>query len=150
MTSNPIAFASSTRDKQSRNVDPRSPRPSAERGKNSYHAANKAAWRSTTTRGAGAYCAAAERSGYVAISTSNSPDFAMAWIFTLAAEEISSENSRNRTASARSRARLAAASTKAAPSRASLRKSEMPPSNFFANSLCQLRKVSVHASTVYS
>ena len=48
------------------------------------------------------------------------------------------------------RARLAAASIKAEPSSASLRRSEMPASNFFANSPCQLRNVSVHASTVYS
>src|SRR4029434_7547190 len=51
ITSKPIAFASSTRGKQSRNAEPLSPRPSAERGKNSYHAANCAAGRSTMMRG---------------------------------------------------------------------------------------------------
>src|SRR6266568_1906947 len=56
MTSKPIAFASSTRGKQSRKVDPRSPRPSAERGKNSYHAPICALGRSTITRGGGAKC----------------------------------------------------------------------------------------------
>ena len=48
------------------------------------------------------------------------------------------------------RARPAAAATIAAPSSASLRRSETPPSNFFANSCCQLRNLSVHAWTVYS
>jgi starch synthase (maltosyl-transferring) len=46
--------------------------------------------------------------------------------------------------------RSAAASSKAAPSKVSLDRFAMPASNFAANSCCQPRKVSVHASTVYS
>jgi hypothetical protein len=51
MTSKPMALAASTRSRQSRKVEPLSPRPSAERGKNSYQAANRASRLSTVTLG---------------------------------------------------------------------------------------------------
>ena len=150
MTLNPIAFASSIRDKQSRKVELRSTRPSAERGKNSYHAAIWATGRSTTTRGGGAYCVARERSGYVAISTSSAPDSAIALISAFSAAPICCESWSNLAESAGSCARCEAALSNAAPSSASLVSLETRASNFATNSRCQLRNVSVQASTVYS
>ena len=138
------------RPRQSRKVEPESGLPSAERGKNSYHAAKVARSRSTHTGWNGSAVVEIVRSAWVAMSAQRSWSCARAWAFSGSAERISLANFFKASPSPPLPARLAADSMNPAPSKISLCNSRKPAANFFSNSCCHEKNTSPHASIVNS
>ena len=136
---------------QSRKVEPLPALPSAERGKNSYHAAKAAPFLSTRTFWEGEWVVERERSGHSPMRAVNSS------LCAATRSAAGSEAAARRSAWAESfftaaclPARVAAARTRAAPSRVSEGSAVAPPFAFFPISSTHEPKTSPHDSMVHS